>query len=275
MGKTKTAFVTGVGEAQQTSEQKYKEKLEKRKAEDAKGKEEKLHISGLKGGQRIKIVEAETPITEDTEKQSTEIAEKKSERKPKTRGKKYQTARAKIDKAKTYPLDTAIKLVKETTFSSFDGTVELHIVTIKTGVNVNITLPNSFGKAKRVEVASKDTVEKLKKGVIDFDVLLATPDMMPALVPFARLLGPKGLMPNPKNGTLIKSTKNANKFSTGSMNIKTEKDAPLIHTSVGKVSFEDKKLSENIEAVLNAISKKQIVKAYLKSTMSPSVKITL
>ena len=99
--------------------------------------------------------------------------------------------------------------------------------------------------------------------------------MMPKLLPFARLLGPRGLMPNPKAGTLIKDKKSVNKFSGNSLVIKTEKSRPIIHTSVGKVSQKDSELKENIDTIIEAVNKKQIERAYLTSTMSPSVKIDL
>jgi len=129
-------------------------------------------------------------------------------------------------------------------------------------------------KAKRIEVADAKTLDKLKSGKVDFDVLLATADMMPKLVPFARLLGPKGLMPNPKNGTLIKSAKDAEKFSGNTMTIKTEKSAPLIHTTIGKVSQDEKELEENVNAIFDAVGRKQIERAFISSTMSPSIKIS-
>jgi len=259
MGKTKTAIVSGEPESK-TDEKK------KRKQKKSLKEEKGVRIPGLKGGERVVAIDAE-PLPEE-EKES-----KKVERKPKTRGKKYQDARAKIDKSKSYPLTEAIKLVKETSYSSFNGSVELHIVAKKQKTSANVTLPHSTGKEKKIEVAKETTIKKLEKGKIDFDVLLATPDMMPKLVPFAKLLGPKGLMPNPKNGTIIKSIGEAKKFSVNKINLKTEKKAPLIHTSVGKVNFKQEELEENIEAVLNGIGKRQIVKAYLASSMSPSVKI--
>ncbi len=98
---------------------------------------------------------------------------------------------------------------------------------------------------------------------------------MPKLVKFAKMLGPKGLMPNPKNGTLIKTAAEAKKFSGNSKTIKTEKEAPLIHTSFGKLSQKDKELIENANAILTSINAKQIVRAYVKSTMSPSLKISI
>ena len=263
MGKTKTAFVgTEVDD-------KNKQKHEKARKGDA----EKVHISGLKGGQRVKIVEA-APVEPEKEAE----AEKKTSKKvvEKIRSKKYQDVKSKIQPGKTYPVKDAIKLVKETSYSKFDGTMELHLVVKKAGANAQVTLPHAAGREKKVEIAGDETIEKLKAGKIDFDVLVATPDMMPKLVPFARLLGPKGLMPNPKNGTLVSDPKKAKGFSTGTVVLKTEKEAPLIHTVIGKNSQKDGEIAENTDAILKAFGgSKQIVKAYMKSTMSPSVKLQL
>jgi large subunit ribosomal protein L1 len=145
----------------------------------------------------------------------------------------------------------------------------------KEGLSTSVTLPHSTGKSKKIELANDATIAKLKEGKVEFDVLLATAEMMPKLVPFARLLGPRGLMPNPKNGTLIKNEKDAGKFAADAMTVKTEKKQPVIHTSVGKVSMGEKDLDENINAVLDAVGRKAILKAYVKSTMSPSVKLSL
>lgn len=277
MGKTKTAIVTEVTGEKKTSEELYREKKERQSKEAAlkqkpKDKPEKIHIAGLKGGQRIKVVEAaageETPSTPA----ETETKKKKE---PKIRGKKYLGAKTKIEAGKKYPAKDAIKLVKETSFSSFDGTVELHLVVKKTGLSAQVTLPFQAGKVKKVEVANDETIKKLTGGKIDFDILLATAEMMPKLIPFAKILGPKGLMPNPKNNTLIKSAKDAEKFSGNAMTLKTEKEAPLIHTVLGKVSQKDTELIANLEAIIKAISDKQIIKAYLKATMGPSVKLAL
>ncbi len=255
MGKTKTVFI---GDETQKSKKEVK-------------KPDKVHISGLKGGQRIKIVEAE-PLPSAPKTEEEKVVKKA--KKVKTRGKKYLEAKAKIDKNKLYGLPEAVKLVKETSYSKFDATIELHLVVKKEGLSETIELPHRWGKQKKIEIASEATIKKLETGEIDFDVLLATPDFMPKLVPFAKILGPKGLMPNPKNQTLIKSEDDAKKFSANSLTLKTEKNAPLIHTTVGKFSQDDKKLIENIEAVLVAF-KNQILKAYLTSTMGPSVKLQI
>ncbi|OGM11039.1 hypothetical protein A2Z22_03695 [Candidatus Woesebacteria bacterium RBG_16_34_12] len=199
----------------------------------------------------------------------------KVERKPRIRGKKYKIAKAKVDKTKFYPISEAIKLIKETSYGKFDASIELHLVVKKQGLNINVSLPHSFGKAKKVEICGEKTLKKLEKGIVDFDVLLATPEMMPKLVPYAKILGPKGLMPNPKTGTLIKDKKDADKFSSGTISVKTEKKAPLIHQTIGKVSQNNKELEENMVVLIDTISAKQISKAYLSSSMSPSVKLQL
>lgn len=259
MGKTKTVMVSGASE-----KPKRKERIKKK---------DKITGLGLKGGERIKTVEGGPIIKEEAKEE--EIKEAKKVGKPKVRGKKYKDARAKIDKTKLYSIKEAIQLIKEVSYSSFDGAIELHLVTKKGGISTNVKLPHSAGKSKKIEVADDKTVEKLKKGKIDFDVLLATPNMMPKLVPFAKILGPKGLMPNPKNGTLIKDAKEAKKFSANTVTLKTEKKAPLIHTVAGKVSQKDKEIIKNVEAILDTIGRRQIQKAYLTSTMSPSVRITV
>jgi len=212
--------------------------------------------------------EKKTPV-----KKVEESKTQKTKKEPRTRSQRYRSAKAKVDRQKLYPVNEAVKLIKETSYSRFNGTVELHLVVKKTGISEMVELPHLAGREKKVEIASDTTVEKLKKGKIDFDTLLATPEMMPKLVPFARILGPKGLMPNPKNGTLIKNATDANKFSQNRINVKTEKEAPLIHLAVGKVNQNQKELVENIEAVITAISKPKIIRAYLSPSMGPSVKI--
>jgi len=256
----------------EVGENKNKEKQEKAR----KGETEKIHLSGLKGGQRVKVIEAEMP-DEEIKTEGTEV-KKSGGRKiiERVRGKKYKEAKAKFDHEKHYKVAEAVKLVKESSYSKFNGTMELHLVVKKTGTSAQVTLPHQAGREKKVEIASDDTIEKLKTGKIDFDVLVATPATMPKLVPFARILGPKGLMPNPKNGTLVNDPKKVASFSTATITLKTEKEAPLIHMVVGKVSQKETEIAENIEAVLKAFGgSKQVVKAFVKATMSPAVKINI
>ncbi len=275
MGKTKTAFVEeGVkDEIKKSSLDELREKRE-RQEKERKGKEqpEEIHISGLKGGQRVKVIEAEPLVTEAEEKKEDE---KKVKKEPRVRGKKYNEVKSKVDRNKSYSVKDAIKLVKETSYSKFEGSVELHLVIKKQGLSAQVALPHSAGKEKKVEIATDETIKKLQAGKIDFDILVATADMMPKLVPFARILGPKGLMPNPKNGTLVPDIKKAKGIGGNSVTIKTEKEAPLIHTVIGKVSQKEDELEANLAAIIKGISEKQVEKAYLKATMGPSVKIKI
>ena len=281
MGKTKTAFVGGPEKEDKSSLDKLKEKREKQKlAAVAAGKDklskkpEKIHIAGLKGGQRIKMIGDEPLIEETVAGKKPEEEEKEDKRGiPKVRGKQYREMKSKIDQTKSYPIKEGLALVKQSSYSKFDGTMEVHFVVRKTGLNTRVTLPHSSGKTKKIEVAGEKTLTKLAGGKIDFDVLVATPEMMPKLVPFARLLGPRGLMPNPKNGTLVTDLKKAANFSADSTALKTEKEYPLIHTVIGKVSQDDKELTANFLAIVKAIGDKQIIKAYLKATMSPSIRL--
>jgi len=260
MGKMKTKFV---GEDENKNEKK----------------QEKMHIAGLKGGERVKVVEAspteEAPIFEEGKDgaQGTKISER-SKRVERVRGKKYIEVKGKIDHEKFYKSSDAVAIAKKTSYSKFEGTLELHLIVKKAGISVSVTLPHQAGKEKKVEIANDETVAKLKDGKIDFDILVATPDMMPKLVPFARLLGPKGLMPNPKNGTLINDPKKVKSFSAATVTLKTEREAPLVHTVIGKTGQVDSELVENLEAIFKAFGGvKQIEKAYIKATMGPSVKV--
>lgn len=275
MGKTKTAFVKDIkDETVKSSFDELKEKrLRQEKEKKEKEKPEKIHIAGLKGGQRVKIIEAEPIIEQESERVKEQ--EKKTKKEPRVRGKKYNEAKAKIDRNKLYPAKEAIKLIKETSFSKFDGSVELHLIVKKTGLSVSVALPYAAGRQKKVEIATDETVKKISEGKIDFDILVATSEMMPKLVPFARILGPKGLMPNPKNGTLVPDIKKAKSYEGNSVTIKTEKEAPLIHTVIGKVSQKGDELEKNLEAITKGVSDKQIKKAYLKATMGPSIKLQI
>ena len=267
MGKTKTAIISGESESQDPKDKKKRKGSQKQAHKEKKG----VKVPGLKGGERVVAVDAGTNMDNEEQVKAT----KKVEKKAKVRSKKYLEALNKVNKTKLYALGEAIKLVKETSYSSFDGTVELHIVVKKTGISAKASLPHSTGKEKVIEIAKESTIKKLEKGKVDFDILLATADMMPKLVKYAKILGPKGLMPNPKTGTLIKDIKEAEKFSANKIHLKTEKKAPLIHTPIGKVSSKENDLIENIDAILNGVGKRQIVKAYLTATMGPSVKIKI
>ena len=224
------------------------------------------------------------------------------------KSKKYTEALSKIEKGKLYSLEDAVKLVKETSISKFDGTVEiavrLNLDTKKNDQQLRgaIVLPYGTGKTKKVLVLAKgdaakaatnagadfvgdaDMIAKIEKeNWFDFDVIIATPEMMPMLGKLGKVLGPKGLMPNPKTGTVTMDTKKAvEDVKKGRVEYRTDSYAN-VHALVGKVSFDDEKLVANVKAFMDVIikSKPQAAKGiYLKgvslaSTMGPGVKVDL
>lgn len=226
----------------------------------------------------------------------------------KKKSKKYTEALSKIEKGKLYSLEEAVKLVKETSVSTFDGTVEiavrLNLDTKKNDQQLRgaIVLPHGTGKTKKVLVLAKgyaakaatdagadyvgdvDMITKIEKeNWFDFDVIIATPEMMPMLGKLGRVLGPKGLMPNPKTGTVTMDTKKAvEDVKKGRVEYRTDSYAN-VHALVGKVSFDDEKLVDNVKAFMDVIikSKPQAAKGiYLKgvslaSTMGPGIKVDL
>src|SRR3990167_2586038 len=136
----------------------------------------------------VKIVEVETDIKT--------AAGVKSPRRQRSRGRQYQLVRSQVDKTKTYDPFAAVELVKRLSYSRFDGTIEIHGVVRDEGENLEVTFPHSTGKTVKVVVVSDEILAQLESGVIDFDVLLSTKEFMPKLTKYAKLLGPKGLMPN-------------------------------------------------------------------------------
>ena len=223
----------------------------------------------------------ETPAEVAVETEVAESAPKKkakaSKGKAKARGKKYAAARTKIDPNATYAPEEAAKLVKETSTSKFVGSVEMNLVLYKDKLGSNqVTLPNSTGATKKIEVANEETIKKLQAGKIDFDVLITTPQMMPKLVAFAKLLGPRGLMPNPKNGTVSDNPEKAKEaFGGNTLHLKLQKGAPLLHMIIGKVDQDDKALAENMVAVLDTVGRSNVKKAVVSASMGPSVKLAL
>lgn len=165
----------------------------------------------------------------------------------------------------------AIDLVKKNSFSKFDGTVEVILNVTDKNLRGNVTLPHGTGKTIRVKIADDALVSTIENGRIDFDILVASPDMMPKLAKIAKILGPKGLMPNPKNGTISENPEELVKTLSSSIQWKTQPDFPIIHTVIGKVSFENKKLGENFTALVKSVGKEKIKTVFLKPTMGPSV----
>ena len=222
------------------------------------------------------------------------------------RGKNYKEAAKKVDRMALYELPEAIEKVKEAAHAKFDETVELHVRTGCDGRHADqqirgaVVLPNGTGKTVRVLVFAKgvkadeaqaagadyvgaeELIPKIQnEGWLDFDVVVATPDMMGVVGRLGRVLGPKGLMPNPKAGTVTMDVTRALKeIKAGKIEYRLDK-SNIIHVPVGKVSFTEEQLTENFNAVMGAIIKARpaaVKGAFLKSvvvssTMGPGVKI--
>lgn len=271
-------------------EKEQQEKAEKRREAKAL-KKEKAHVKGvgLKGGQQIKVMEGvelkpevaaaveaiEHPETAKEDKKKARVA------KPRIRSKRYKAFASQYDRAKLYPLTEALALTKKLATTRFDATVEAHLNLNrellgkdKTTLSGSVTLPSGTGKKRVVKIASEALIEAIGKGIIDFDVLVAHPSLMPKLAKVARILGPKGLMPNPKNGTVTPDPeKRAKELEGGEIQWKTETEQPLIHQAVGKVSFTEKQLEENIKTLLNSVGVAKVVKLTLSSSMGPGIKV--
>ena len=245
-----------------------------------KAKQKGVEVQNIEGqspelveGQNPKIAEEQKAVVEETVSATTPVTVKKT---AKVRGKKYQKAKKLIDINKYYPLKEAVKLVKESSFSKFDGKVEAHITVFDIGNVGDITFPHLETVSKKVVVLNEAILAEIKDGKVNFDILIATPSTMPKLLPYARVLGPKGLMPNPKNGTLTEDTQSAiKKLSVNKTTIKTEKKAPVIHMIVGKVSQPIEELVTNIDELIKVIKSNKIKKLALCATMGPCVKVEI
>ena len=267
-----------------------------------KGKKKSVRVPGLKGGERVKamegvIIEEDFPQAEPASEEEAETSEKgaketkeaKKARKAKVRSKKYKQAAKLIDKNKGYSPKEALELVKKTALASFDGQVQVHLNLAPRlkGSKFSLTLPHPTGKKTIVLAFGKDakkagadlqggekTIEKIKEGFKNFTVIVATPEWMPKLAPAAKFLGPRGLMPSPKTGTIAEDLKEIiQKLKSSKMILATEKKAPLIHTVIGPVSWPTKKLQENLIALIKAIGDNKIKKLTLAATMGPGVKV--
>jgi large subunit ribosomal protein L1 len=280
-------------------------------------KEVKLAKAGKRSVKAIAEVEAKMEKEARKEKHDTtpqsDEAEAHTKKGPKPvtrplierRGKSYRKMAELVDKSKTYSLAEAMELAAKTNPSKFDASVELHI---RLGVDprqadqnirATVSLPNGTGKTVRVAVFAPETdhaaakkagadivgdddfLKQLDKNEVNFDILIATPQYMPKLGKYARLLGPKGLMPNPKSGTVaVNVAKAVTEAKAGKVEYRVDKQS-IVHLSIGKVSFGAKKLEENATAFFDSLKahkptslKGSFVKSIsTSSTQGPSMKI--
>lgn len=262
MGKIRTRII-GLEdvEEKQKKEQKVRSE-EKKKALVGKGEAEKTEVK------EVKKEKVEEKKVEKKPKKKNAVSKKK-------RGKKYQASFMGLE-VKNTTVAEAVAALKKIKYASFDESVEIHLNVDEMGLKGEVELPHSTGKTVRVRIVDDALLEELANGKIEFDILITHPSFMPKLAKYARTLGPKGLMPNPKAGTISpKPEEVAKKFQKGTLRWKTEPKFPLVHQMIGKISFDEKKLTENITAFMSAVGKTHIQSAYIKTTMSPSVRLDL
>ncbi len=270
-----------------------------------------------KAGKRSAKATKEAEVKEAKEERKTQLKENKEELKPKSqqkparsklerRSKKYREA-AKLVEDKEYSLEEALGLAVKTSVTKFDATVELHInlnvdpKQADQNVRGTVVLPAGSGKTSRVAVmaeaedakaakaagadiaGSDDLLAQLDKEKLDFDILIAHPTQMSKLGKYARLLGPKGLMPNPKSGTVTTDiTKAVKEAKAGRVEYRVDTTG-IVHVGIGKVSFGPEKLAENARAILNTLKTNKpssvkgalIERAYATTSMGPSIKLNI
>jgi large subunit ribosomal protein L1 len=256
-----------------------------------------------KEDRKAKIASGEIEDSQEVKKGPKPVTRSKAER----RSKKYKVASQQVEKDKLYKPEEALSLAKKTSTTKFDSTLEIHV---RLGVDPRhadqnirntVTLPAGTGKTINVAVwASQDFheavkkagadavygdefLDKLKKEDIDFDVLITTPENMPKLAKFARILGPKGLMPSPKSGTVSKDVvKATQEAKAGKIEYRVDKQG-IVHTAIGKTSFSDKDLATNFEVIMQSIREAKpssvkgtyIKSVFLSTTMGPSIAVEL
>ncbi len=285
-------------------------------AQDTEAKEEQDEKAAAKAGKRSAKAVKEAEEKQAKEERKAQKAEADAEDKPKQsqkparprlerRGKNYRKLAEQIEKGKSYSLAQALELAAKTNPAKFDATVELHI---RLGVDPKqadqnirgtVVLPAGTGKSVRVAVfaeaddvakakkagadiaAAEEFLQQLEKGTFDFDILIATPAMMAKLGKYARALGPKGLMPNPKSGTVTTDVAKAvTEAKAGRVEYRVDSTG-IVHVGVGKVSFGAGKLGDNTRALLGSIkaNKPASIKGtyvrsiYLTTTMGPSISV--
>lgn len=255
-----------------------------KKKEKVKSKKEKVKekIKSVKELGAAKVIEKPSvKMEESAEKIEKEKPKKIKKGKAKIRSKKYKAALDLIDRNKLYDVKEAIELVKKTSLTRFDGNVEAHIRIINKANQPEslrglIKYPYSTGKKIKVVILDEKLIgEILKTKKTDFDLALANPEMMSHVAKLAKILGPRGKMPNPKSGTITSEPQKTKKeFEEGRGEFKTDSFG-IIHQVIGKVSFETEKIEENLKTLLLVLPPEKISTIYLCPTMGPAVKVGL
>ncbi|GIW62829.1 MAG: hypothetical protein KatS3mg090_0655 [Patescibacteria group bacterium] len=246
----------------------------------------KMRIKTLGQEDQDKVIDTQSKEHIDgAEKDQIKKAENQDTKRIRLRlvGEKQKKAKDQVDKVlkknNTLDIRSAIRILKKISYANFDETFEVHINVKKQGLKGEAVLPYGTGKKKNIVIVDDGFIKDLQESKINLDsidVLIATPSYMPKLSKFAKVLGPKKLFPNPKQGTLTDNPEDAvSKFNSGLIQWKTEAKFPLIHQAIGKKSFTDEQIEENFRALINSVGKTNIVKCFLKLTMTPAVPIDL
>ncbi len=270
-------------------------KAEKEKIESGENAPEVVATEELSEKEILKLAEErekERKAEEDAQKaeeKEEEKAKKAEERAEKVHkktqvrvkprhGKKYREIAQKIEAGKEYPVLEAIELSLQTSPSKFDATIELHVKLNEKEKNIRgmVTLPGGLVKQKKVlEVDEKnvdEVVAEIKAGKFDFDIMIASIKVMSKLAQLAKVLGPKGLMPSPKAGTVVEDVKKAaEELRGGKVEFRADK-LNIVHMPIGKISFGAEKVKQNYDAIVSHLPKK-IDSIYLSTTMGPSIKV--
>lgn len=207
----------------------------------------------------------------------TAVEAPKASSKRRSRSRKYKTMLKQVKKDELYNIEDAIKTLAGLAKSTKLKTVELHLNTREQGLKGELKLPHSTGKEVKVAIFSDKLAVEINAGKIDFDILLATPADMPKLAKFARILGPKGVMPNPRSGTITDNPEKraAELTAGGTLPYKTESKFPIIHLGLGSINQDSKDLADNIAEAIRAIGPSKIKTAFLACTHTPSVKLNI
>ncbi len=298
MGRPKVKMID---DSQPTEEVKKPQPKPARKAADslvAQLQEELGMVEESKSQEEPKESEVKTEEKKVVKKAKTQKSEAQA-----TKSKKYSEKVSELEKGlkpedaedtftykqKSYRLPEAIDMVKKLSYSKFDGTLEAHINTAQTGLRGLVSLPYAAGKKLRIVAfgkgaeesgadvsGSEETIETISGGKVDFDLVITTPEWMPKLAKVARILGPRSIMPNPKNGTITEDLKKAvESFQAGKTEYRTESRAPVMHIALGKLNQPNAELEANVKALLTTLGKSRVKKVILAPTMGASVKLDL
>jgi large subunit ribosomal protein L1 len=252
--------------------------------------------------------ETEKAPVEETIAQNQELAKPTQPKAPKKKaatakashrhqGKKYKEAVKLVDKNTAYPPKEAVALLHKVSLTKFDPTVELHLNVVDKNIKGKVNFPHAIQAAKKerrhlvfsekkiadvknVIWADESTIGEIESGKLkpgrNFDVVITTPKFMPHLAKVAKILGPRGMMPNPKNGTITDDpTKILSGETDSAYEYRTDPTAPVLHTKIGKLSYKDEALVENLKALVLSVGPAKIKKATLSSSMSPSITIDI